>query len=486
MGTQNTMRPNPRAGMPVRDAAISTALSSPEFLADFDYERRSSPRAALSVEVSHEGAVGRAIDFSESGLSFATPLSTLPRSIDASIQFDSEIVPVRFETVWQRPSTDSSNKIVVGGRFVDLGKERVSILRKHVILAAIQSLLSATNGSFGELIHRFFLDDIRAYLTDLQELVAQVEAGRMKSSEAELRHRVLTDSIMQKADVVERALDSKIVIRRLKERFRTLTGPWAYKSAIVKRAFDKPRGYPGDHKLLELIYDEQPISDNIMGSCFDRYFLSNEYAVAVRNRKDYMKGILREFLSSPQVGSRRILNVACGSCREVRELLLGESGTTVISQKAEFVCLDQDPEALEFSRRCLSAVPHNASVAVNFIQHDVVTLAKKSGQSQPMGTFGLIYSIGLADYLPERLLKCLIEFCIRSLEPAGKLVIAHKDIGQYKPLPPNWFCDWNFYPRDEETFLEIVRSTGVAPSAISAEREPSRRVVFFTVKKPDR
>jgi len=472
--------------MPVRDATISTALSSPEFLADFDYERRSSPRAALSVEVSHGGSVGRAIDLSESGLSFATPLPRLPRSINASIRFDSEIVPVRFETVWQRPATDSSNKIVVGGRLVDLEKEHVSTLRKHVILAVIQPLLSATNGSFGELIHKFFLGDILSYLTNLQELIAQVEAGRMKSSEAELRHKALTDSIMQKADLVNQALDSKVITRRLKERFRVLTGPWAYKSAIVKRAFDKPRGYPGDHKLLELIYDEQSVSDNIMGSCFDRYFLSNEYAVAVRNRKDYMRGILREFLTSPQVGSKRILNVACGSCREVRELLSGESSATVLPQKAEFVCLDHDREALEFSKRCLSAIPRNTSVAVNFIQHDVVTLAKKSGQTQPLGTFGLIYSIGLADYLPERLLKCLIEFCIRSLEPAGKLVIAHKDIGQYKPLPPNWFCDWNFYPRNEETFLEIVRSIGVEPSAISVEREPSRRVVFFTVKKPDR
>lgn len=473
--------------MPIRDAAISTALSSPEFLAGFDYERRSFPRAALPIEVSHEGAVGRAIDFSESGISFATPLPVLPRSVDASIRFDSEIVPVRFETVWQRPSTNSSSKIVVGGRFVNLGKEQVSTLRKHVILAVIQPLLAATNGSFGELTHRFFLGDIQSYLTDLQELVAQVEAGRMKVSEAELRHKILTDSIMQKADLVDRALDSKIIIRRLKERFRTLTGPWAYKSVIVKRAFDKPRGYPGDHKLLELIYDEQPISDNIMGSCFDRYFLSNEYAVAVRNRKDHMKGILRKFLTSPQVGSKRILNIACGSCREIRELLLGgDDSTAIASQAAEFVCLDQDPEALEFSKRCLSAVPRNTGVAVNFIQNDVVALAKKSKQDQPLGTFGLIYSIGLADYLPERLLKCLIEFCIRSLEPAGKLVIAHKDIDQYKPLPPNWFCDWNFYPRDEEMLLEIVRSIGVDPSAISVEREPSRRVAFFTVKKPDR
>ena len=113
--------------------------------------------------------------------------------------------------------------------------------------------------------------------------------------------------------------------------------------------------------------------------------------------------------------------------------------------------------------------------------HNILDYCKeKEKYSGILGKHDMVYSIGLADYLPERFLKRLILFCFDLLRPSGILVIAHKDSKQYKPLAPDWWCDWTFYHRSEEDVVNIFRNCNIFN--INVEKEPSS-VMFFVISE---
>ena len=72
--------------------------------------------------------------------------------------------------------------------------------------------------------------------------------------------------------------------------------------------------------MLEMIYNNQLISEGL-GIYFDRWFLDNPYAIAVRNRKEKIKESIRTFLKETALSSINVLNIASGPCREIKELL---------------------------------------------------------------------------------------------------------------------------------------------------------------------
>jgi len=136
----------------------------------------------------------------------------------------------------------------------------------------------------------------------------------------------------------------KKVIHDAAKKFRERTHPMISKSHFLNHGRTWPNGYPGDHKIIEAIYKRAEMSGGI-GFYLDKYFLfAITLTVAVRGRKERLHDLLQAELA--QRKNPRILDVACGSCREVFELAaaIQESGATV-------TCIDSDPEALSFSKQ---------------------------------------------------------------------------------------------------------------------------------------
>ncbi|MCX5699412.1 MAG: class I SAM-dependent methyltransferase [Candidatus Omnitrophica bacterium] len=328
-------------------------------------------------------------------------------------------------------------------------------------------------------VYDFWFKACVGYIDSVVELSEKIDKKEISSAEAEKTFFQLTDYIMNEARTIENKVEQKIAINKIKDVFRELVGGLIYRGVIVKRGFEKPRGYPGDYKVIEEVYDNSPLSTEI-GYYSDKYFLNNEYAVAVRNRKDKMREILFSFLVKENNKPVRILNLACGSCREIKEVFADKS--LKVKNRLIFSLLDQDEEALDFARNSLKDFTHN--VTFDFLKDDVLSLARKKEHKEGLSDFDLVYSIGLADYLPDRLLKSFVRFCIEALKPAGKFIIAHKDIEICKPTPPAWFCDWNFYGRNEKALRDLIVSSGAGKFKIEKTiREKSNRIFFLTVTK---
>jgi len=200
----------------------------------------------------------------------------------------------------------------------------------------------------------------------------------------------------------------------------------------------------------------------------------------VRNRKEKMEEILDDFIRYSKNSTLKILNLACGSCREIKELFL--DGKFITDKKIVFTLVDQDAEALEFVKDLFKNPP--LKIKFNTIKENILNLMNKTGYTHILKNQDLIYSIGLADYLPDRVLKTLMRFCIELLAPKGKFIITHKDIERCHPVSPDWFCDWNFYSRTEKNLIALMKSIGISNFDIETiAREKSRRILFLVIQK---
>jgi len=437
-------------------------------------EKRQFPRvsATFPVFIGPE-FLGETVDISETGLKFILQKPLLLSKATAKIEFSpSEHIDTEFKVIWSKQLVQE-DKFVYGVCFIRLKEKEVDNLRDLVINSQARNMLEKLDDQIiKDKILTFWQRDLKKYVAGVAKLSKKIDSDEIPKEEAESNFFFLTDEIMQEAEILEKAVPQKIVIKKVKQGFRELVGSWIYKGLIVKRAYEKPRGYSGDHRMLEEIYNNQPISSGI-GYHSDKYFLENEYAVAVRNRKDKMKEILADFVKYSNTQTIKILNLACGSCREIKELFLED-------KKIIFTLVDQDEEALEYARNLFKDSPSN--VKFNFSRQDILSLVNDQGNKNMLGNQNLIYSIGLADYLPDRILKGLMQFCIELLASNGKFIITHKDIEKCHPVSPDWFCDWNFYSRNEKHLVDLVRSIGIRNFDIETIiREKSRRILFLVI-----
>lgn len=443
-------------------------------------ERRAYPRVKTNLKVNvSKGILGNSIDLSESGLSFNYKETVSGPNISLKIQFPGRTFELKTDAriIWQRNLEEGIS--LYGAEFLNLNEYQQSVLREQLMRIQINGLLNEIKSSdIKNRISSFFLNDILGYIKEIIKLTSVTLQQKSYSLELEKKFDHLNTQVLLKGYCLEELLTDKKIMQKVKDNFRQLVGTWIYKSAIVKRAFEKPLGYPGDYKMLEIVYDNKPIS-TLLGEYFDNNFLKSPYAVTVRIRKDRLKELLLNFINEPKLGKINILNIACGSCREIRELL----PSIKINNPIVFSCLDWDGEALKFSEDTLSQVaPRNARF--KFIKKDVMNIIKDENVSQSLGKQSLVYSIGLIDYLPDRVLKKLIWILYQLLEKGGKLILTHKNKEKtFPPLPPDWFCDWKFVARNKEEVRKLFYSCGISDFSLFESSDDFEFIYYFTLIK---
>jgi len=283
-----------------------------------------------------------------------------------------------------------------------------------------------------------------------------------------------TDAMLSEGKKLEDSLGNPALTRKVKKLFRECAIPIGAKSDIVMHAYTKPRGYAGDYGLLEIIYNNQPLSRGF-GYCIYRRFQIDDYARAVRSRMKKMKEILSRIINMSAAETFHVLNIACGSCREIREML--EEGMVTRKGNTSFTLVDQDSEALDFARESLSGSPRN--ITYDFRRNSIYDYIKDPAGYAALAGRDLVYTIGLADYIPDDALKKLVSFMYGLLRPVGTLILAHKDSKNFNPLAADWWCDWTFHLRDEGETVSLVKDSGIEGYRLSVIRETETNIIFF-------
>ncbi len=309
-------------------------------------------------------------------------------------------------------------------------------------------------------------------LRDFEKRCSQPGADEQKLF-AEITH--LNDSILDVCAQFEREVGDPLTIKKAQVYFREKTNSLLSKSSAIHRTRTWPRGQQGDYMTLELAYKNRPMSDGI-GYYLDKYLLSSDLGAGARERLEKMRELLREELKSRR--NPMVLNIACGSCREVFEL-----ASEIISSEAKFTCVDLDPDALDFSLDRLAYAGITADHA-ELIQYNALRMFDPEMAQLEFGMRDVIYSIGFFDYLPDQFLVKMLHSLYNLLNAGGKLIVAFKDVKHYRPQIYHWLVDWDgFLQRTENDFERIFKDAKIPESALSMSRIKSGAIVFYAITK---
>jgi extracellular factor (EF) 3-hydroxypalmitic acid methyl ester biosynthesis protein len=230
--------------------------------------------------------------------------------------------------------------------------------------------------------------------------------------------------------------------------FRSRVGQFLWESTLVRRCYEKPRGYAGDYLMMDAACNVPPLASSALGRWMNRWFY-NEFppSVAARHRRDLAAALL---VAEHERGARRILNVACGGVPELARICR----TTSFD---EVVLLDQDADALDFAKaslksRCHDIEAHSRITTLNLSVQALVRSPAAIGS----GRFDVIYSMGLYDYLPDDRARKLAVALWDALAAGGMLAIGNFQGHDWWRYVLEAAMDWFLVYRDEDQMAELV------------------------------
>jgi extracellular factor (EF) 3-hydroxypalmitic acid methyl ester biosynthesis protein len=241
-----------------------------------------------------------------------------------------------------------------------------------------------------------------------------------------------------------------------------------HQDPFTRRSFDKPRGYPGDAGILDLIYGAVPLPAGTteMGTEVYAYTVQAPACESVRARRDLIAEVIDETASI--VDRPRILSVACGHLREA-----GKSSAVRERRIGEFLALDHDTDSLAIVEA------DYGELGVTTINNSVRGLV--TGKVK-LTNLDFAYAAGLYDYLGLPVATSVTKAMLDMLRPGGRLLVANfapnlRDIGYMES-----YMAWNLIYRDERDMASIA--AGLPQERVARQRlfrDPHDNIVYLEI-----
>jgi extracellular factor (EF) 3-hydroxypalmitic acid methyl ester biosynthesis protein len=312
------------------------------------------------------------------------------------------------------------------------------------------------------------------YIRQLKDFELRCEQPGADRKKLQAEVVVLNETMLDACAEFERNTSDPAAIKAAQVEFREKTNSVLSKSYAIKRTRTWPQGHQGDYYTLEMAYKNSPMSEGI-GYYLDKYMLTAPLAYALRDRIVKLRDLLKEDLSGRR--NPRVLDLACGSCREVFEL-----ASEIKASGAKFTCVDLDEDALNYAldRLTLAGLTEDH---VELRKYNALRIFDFDTALMEFGRQDIIYSVGYFDYLPDDFLIKLLSSLYRLLLPGGKLIAAFKDANRYRPQIYRWLVNWDgFLQRTEDDFERLLHYANIPEGALSMTRVDSGSIVFYTAE----
>lgn len=251
-----------------------------------------------------------------------------------------------------------------------------------------------------------------------------------------------------------------------------------YQAPFADRVFNKPLGYAGDYEMMNLIYKQENVGKSLFARCLHRFYVDEPAAQAVRNRADYLIGVIKNELANADPNRPlRMLSVACGPAMEWQKLLpeLKDLATPVMMD-----LLDQDEQALLSTQHNLQHlnIKHRVPVEFQFFHKAIKNIIVRG---LDFNEYDLIYSAGLFDYLTDPVAAMAAKQMYKALRPGGKVVIGNFNVNNPNRAGMEYALDWELIHRSEQELLGLFSETG---GELEIEKESLDINLFCVIKKP--
>ncbi len=252
------------------------------------------------------------------------------------------------------------------------------------------------------------------------------------------------------------------------------TFPYFMRSSLTERAYFKPNGYAGDFKMIDMMYQNRPSGSGKIGRLVDGWLLNRPPCMAVRGRRGFISERLENMSRGIVLQKNRvcIMNLACGPSRELFDFIQRFEHDSQVHA----ICLDIDPEALQYTGEKSRSFAHEATIS--YLKDNLIKWALGTS-SHEIELQDIIYSGGLFDYLDDDLFVLLVNRCHDQLNPGGRLMV-----GNFRPNPDKVFMDrlleWRLVYREPAELVSLFGKTRFA-SDIEVVAEDAVGIQLFAI-----
>lgn len=247
---------------------------------------------------------------------------------------------------------------------------------------------------------------------------------------------------------------------RALEHHRSAVQPFFLQSPFVRRAVDKPLGYPGDYVTVEMLFDSEDRGVSTLARLLTHYSINCGPGKAHRARVPWLLGHLHrhaQTLGRPL----RVLSFACGPEHTLREY-------TALGGTGSFTLCDFDPAPLDFNRRQfekLARLPRNGvpPPEVTFTQLSTYQLLRHRDAPDtlrhPDGPMDVVIAAGILDYLKDNVIARFLDTMGSLLAPGGLLLLTN--LHQENPWRSfmEYVCDWHVIHRTQPQFQVVCEGS---------------------------
>ncbi|MCG7853179.1 MAG: hypothetical protein MIO92_11725 [Methanosarcinaceae archaeon] len=336
----------------------------------------------------------------------------------------------------------------------------------------MQSKPATENNPRGKYLRRLFFKKVRSYAFYLKEQNFIIQKNSIFSPRIQNNLVNKTKEILCSAYHFENSFDNKSQ-QAARKLFREILGSMIFRSNIIKRFYDKPRGYPGDYLVFEHFYDSKAISRGI-GFYLDLAVLHHPVTIGMLERKALIKKLILKYINETKQRPVSVLNIGSGAAREIRELI--DEGK--LKSRINFVLEDQDEEGFDYFRTHAKAIP--GRLRFTFKRQNVLeSFGFRRGKSCGK-RYDIVYSVGISDYLTDNLFGFFLQHSFSQLKTGGFLIVACCNLRSkqcYTAL--KWFGEWKLHLRSSAEVRNILlRYLGKHNVRFYW---PKSRVAFFVV-----
>lgn len=253
----------------------------------------------------------------------------------------------------------------------------------------------------------------------------------------------------------ENITESESDIYKLRQIFMKRYRRFFLYGEYINWCLKKPFGYAGDFMIIDKIYKNTPQTIGFE-RLWDNWVMQLPVSVSVRARKEEFKNIIQKYVENNKNRSIKIMNLASGPAREIKELV--EYDKEGLYNNVKFDCYDFDLNAIDYAKKLLSNVHQ-----VAFTQKNAIRLAlKKNIEDEIKTKYDIIYSTGLFDYLDERVAKRLITNLNKLLNKNGIMIISNagEKYNNSSAIWMEWVGEWFLIYRTQDEFKKIFLDIG--------------------------
>lgn len=263
---------------------------------------------------------------------------------------------------------------------------------------------------------------------------------------------------------------------------------------LQKRAYEKPLGYAGDYRMMELCFAEEPAGDTLFGRFLFSVAQQLSLTRATVGRETVLRAAVHRAVEERGAGPEpvRILAVAAGPAMELRRWL---EGTQSLARPVQLILLDQDRAAHEAAHRQLTRTlleRHHGMLPVtvrclHFSVRQLVsphTAEEQAVVSETLADLDLIYSSGLYDYLPDPVAERLtvrLDSLLR--KEGGRMLLGNMVEAPDATWLMDYAVDWPILYRTAKDMLRFGEVLSPRPPRVAVTEDPTGGCIFLDIER---